>query len=77
MLIRSSLYEFGTRVILNLSHMFMLQALEMKPDDEHCLVTRSKCYLQLGNSQAALTDAEAALEINPKLIKVSYHVLSI
>ena len=43
----------------------------MKPDDEHCLVTRSKCYLQLGNSQAALTDAEAALEINPKLIKVS------
>ena len=46
-----------------LSHMFMLQALEMKPDDEHCLVIRCKCYLQLGNSQAALTDAEVALEI--------------
>ena len=42
----------------------------MKPDDEHCLVTRSKCHLQLGNSQGALTDAEAALELNPKLIKV-------
>lgn len=45
------------------------QALEMKPDDEHCLVTRSKCHLQLGNAEAALTDAEAALGLNPKLIK--------
>ena len=43
----------------------MLQALEIDPHDEHCLVTRSKCYLQLGNSQAALTEAEAALEIMP------------
>ena len=61
--------------ITHVNHTFMLlQALEMKPDDEHCLVTRSKCYLQLGNSQAALTDAEAALEINPKLIKVSNHI---
>lgn len=52
--------------------LFILQALELKSDDEHCLVTRSKCHLQLGNSEAALTDAEAALELNPKLIKVFF-----
>lgn len=34
----------------------------MKPGDKTCLVTRSKCYLMLGNSQAALADAEAALD---------------
>lgn len=34
----------------------------MHPGDKTCLVTRSKCYLMLGNSQAALTDAEAALD---------------
>ncbi|XP_025086327.1 tetratricopeptide repeat protein 25-like isoform X4 [Pomacea canaliculata] len=38
------------------------KALEMKPGDKTCLVTRSKCYLMLGNSQAALADAEAALD---------------
>ena len=34
----------------------------MKPDDKQCLVTRSKCYLQLGNAEASLADAEKALE---------------
>nr|KAG5713745.1 hypothetical protein BaRGS_024372 [Batillaria attramentaria] len=37
-------------------------ALEMKPGDKTCLVTRSKCYLMLGNSESALTDSEAALD---------------
>lgn len=47
-----------------------LQALELKPDDQHCLVTRSKCYLQVGNAEASLVDAENALEQNKQLIKV-------
>ncbi|KAK7507840.1 hypothetical protein BaRGS_00000805 [Batillaria attramentaria] len=38
------------------------KALEMKPGDKTCLVTRSKCYLMLGNSESALTDSEAALD---------------
>lgn len=37
------------------------KALEMKQGDKTCLVTRSKCYLMLGNSEAALNDSEAAL----------------
>lgn len=45
------------------------KALEMKPDDQHCLVTRSKCYLQVGNAEASLADAESALEQNKLLIK--------
>ncbi|KAL4217492.1 hypothetical protein ACF0H5_023941 [Mactra antiquata] len=40
------------------------KALDLKPDDEHCLVTRSKCYLQVGNAEASLADAERALEQN-------------
>ena len=38
------------------------QALELKPDDQQCLVTRSKCHLMVGNPDAALADAEAALD---------------
>lgn len=34
----------------------------MKPNDKTCLVTRSKCYLMLGNSTKALADSESALE---------------
>ncbi|XP_052237350.1 outer dynein arm-docking complex subunit 4-like [Dreissena polymorpha] len=45
------------------------KALELKPEDQHCLVTRSKCYLQVGNAEASLADAEAALEQNKALIK--------
>ncbi|XP_052813789.1 outer dynein arm-docking complex subunit 4-like isoform X4 [Mya arenaria] len=48
------------------------KALELKPDDQHCLVTRSKCYLQVGNAEASLTDAESALEQNKQLIKGLY-----
>ena len=36
----------------------------MKPNDKTCLVTRSKCYLMLGNSNKALADAESALEVD-------------
>ncbi|XP_062567687.1 outer dynein arm-docking complex subunit 4-like, partial [Saccostrea cucullata] len=36
-------------------------ALELQPGDKNCLVCRSKCYLQLGDTQNALVDAEASL----------------
>lgn len=48
----------------------ILQALEIKPDDKVCLVSRSKCYLMLGDPQAALKDAEAALEDDNEFSKV-------
>jgi len=38
------------------------KALEMKQDDETCLVVRAKCHLMLGNSDKALEDANQALE---------------
>ena len=49
---------------------FNFQALDLKPDDQHCLVTRSKCHLQVGNAEASLADAESALEQNKQLTKV-------
>jgi hypothetical protein len=30
-------------------------------EDKNCLVTRSKCWLQLGNAENALADSETAL----------------
>ena len=37
------------------------QALDFQPDDRACLVSRSHCYLQLGNTTAALKDVEESL----------------
>ncbi|XP_052806626.1 outer dynein arm-docking complex subunit 4-like [Mya arenaria] len=37
-------------------------ALELTPGEKNCLVARSKCYLQLGDMQSALNDAEASLQ---------------
>ena len=34
----------------------------MKASDKTCMLTRSKCYLMLGNSNKALADAESAME---------------
>lgn len=48
------------------------QALELTPDDKNCLVARSKCHLQLGDSTAALKDAEAALKEDPNFIRGLY-----
>ncbi|CAH1774091.1 unnamed protein product [Owenia fusiformis] len=36
-------------------------ALEIESTDKNCLVARSKCYLQLGDTERALHDAESAL----------------
>jgi len=51
------------------------KALEMKPDDETCLVVRAKCHLMLGNSEKALDDANRAIEQEEegrKNIRVSF-----
>ncbi|KAJ3044276.1 Tetratricopeptide repeat protein 25 [Rhizophlyctis rosea] len=38
------------------------KALNLRPGDKNGLVARSKCYLQLGDAQAALEDANSALK---------------
>ena len=40
---------------------FCSQALELQPGYKVCLVQRSKCYLRLGDPDAALRDAEESL----------------
>ena len=47
-----------------------VQALEIQPSDKGCLVSRSKCYLKLGDPHNALKDAEAALEEDKEFNKV-------
>ena len=47
------------------------QALDLTPNEKNCLVSRSKCYLQLGDMQSALMDAEASLEEEKDFHKVS------
>ena len=46
------------------------QALDIQPSDKGCLVSRSKCYLKLGDPHNALKDAEAALEEDKEFNKV-------
>jgi tetratricopeptide (TPR) repeat protein len=38
------------------------KALEIKPMDQHCLVQRSRCYIQIGAAKEALEDANASLQ---------------
>ncbi|KAJ3069825.1 Tetratricopeptide repeat protein 25, partial [Podochytrium sp. JEL0797] len=37
-------------------------ALEIRPTDKHCLVSRSKCYIQVGSPALALQDANTSLK---------------
>lgn len=46
-------------------------ALELKPGDNHCLVKRSHCHLQLGDTTSALADAESSLKDDSSYYKVS------
>ena len=55
--------------------MLFFQALEVKQGDVKCLVARSKCHIQLGNSQAALDDAEETLKEDPNDIRVPWNIL--
>ena len=49
-----------------------LQALDLRPGDKNCLVARSQCYLELGNADAALADAEATLSDDKNFIQVQW-----
>ena len=42
----------------------------MKPAEKNCLIARSKCYLQLGEPENALADANETLKDDKKYIKV-------
>jgi hypothetical protein len=42
----------------------------MHPGDKNILVARSRCYLQIGNPQASLADADAALKEDKEFFKV-------
>ncbi len=44
------------------SYIVFLQALDIQAEDKACLVARSKCYLQLGDTKKALEDAEDSLK---------------
>lgn len=46
------------------------QALDLRPGDKNCLVARAQCYLELGNADAALADAEATLSDDKNFIQV-------
>ncbi len=59
-------------LILCISFMSVLQALEFEPEDKLCLVARSKCYLRVGNATEALKDAEESLKEDQKYHKVQY-----
>ncbi|XP_041318896.1 outer dynein arm-docking complex subunit 4 isoform X1 [Pyrgilauda ruficollis] len=39
-------------------------ALKLRAGDKHCLITRSRCFLKLGDTENSLKDAEASLEID-------------
>ncbi|KAJ3027003.1 UNVERIFIED_CONTAM: Tetratricopeptide repeat protein 25 [Siphonaria sp. JEL0065] len=43
------------------------QALEIRPTDKHCLVSRSKCYIHVGSPALALDDANTSLKVDDPL----------
>lgn len=45
------------------------KALVLRPEDKNALVARSKCFLQLGDSPAALIDADASLVADSDFFK--------
>jgi tetratricopeptide repeat protein 25 len=44
----------------------------MSPGDQGALIARSKCFLQLGEPDRALADAETALAIDKNSIRAIY-----
>ncbi|XP_026064465.1 outer dynein arm-docking complex subunit 4 isoform X2 [Carassius auratus] len=47
-------------------------ALSLQPGDKNCLVSRSRCYLKLGDAESALKDAETSLQDNKCFFKGLY-----
>ncbi|XP_076350632.1 outer dynein arm-docking complex subunit 4-like isoform X2 [Tachypleus tridentatus] len=51
---------------------FFNKALHLNPVNKDCLIARSKCFLELGNSEAALRDAETALAEDKECVRALY-----
>jgi tetratricopeptide (TPR) repeat protein len=47
-------------------------ALTQRPNDKHCLVSRSRCYIKIGSPELSLQDAEAAIKEDPNYFKGVY-----
>lgn len=45
------------------------KALTLRPTDKNCLVSRSKCFLQLGDARSALADADTSLKEDSDFFK--------
>jgi hypothetical protein len=52
-----------------------VQALELRATDKNCLIARAQCYLQLGEADKALADANETLKQDANYIKVLQHAL--
>lgn len=50
----------------NFNAFLYFQAIELAPDEKAAYISRSKCFLLLGEPRSALTDAEVALKLDPK-----------
>jgi tetratricopeptide (TPR) repeat protein len=48
------------------------KALRIRPADKHCLVSRSKCYIQIGSPELALEDANESIKNDPQFFKGIY-----
>ena len=48
------------------------KALAIRPTDKHCLVSRSKCYIQIGSPELGLKDADASIRNDPNFFKGIY-----
>lgn len=47
-------------------------ALNLKPNDKNCIVSRSRCHLLAGNAAAALSDADHVLNEDPNFFKAVF-----
>lgn len=52
------------------------KALRIRPTDKHCLVSRSKCYIQIGSPELALDDANESIKNDPQFFKGIYQIAS-
>lgn len=59
-----------TRPALVMCPCLWFQALKLREGDKYCLITRSKCFLKLGDTENSLKDAEASLQIDKTFSEV-------
>ncbi|XP_059896165.1 outer dynein arm-docking complex subunit 4 [Gadus macrocephalus] len=67
-------YLWLTCVVLFLTCilLFFVEALILKPEDKNCFVARSRCYLKMGDTDNALSDAETSLKEDKEFFKGLY-----